>query len=90
MDVFTDTYSFFFCLASMDICTFCFKLQIAGYSDKQHVLLKKLMEKITKFEVDRKRFDILKELVSSFITFHVFHQSYLYTCTLVSESKEDI
>lgn len=36
-------------------------LSIRGYSDKQHVLLSKIMDKLTNFVVDQQRFDILKE-----------------------------
>lgn len=40
---------------------FFFQLSIRGYNDKQHVLLSKIMDKLTNFEVDQQRFDILKE-----------------------------
>lgn len=43
---------------------FCLQLGIGGYSSKQHVLLDKIMEKLTNFKVDPKRFEILKEIVS--------------------------
>lgn len=36
-------------------------LCVKGYSDKQHILLRKIMEKMTTFEIDEKRFDIIKE-----------------------------
>lgn len=36
-------------------------LGIGGYSSKQHVLLDKIMEKLTNFKVDPKRCEILKE-----------------------------
>ncbi|XP_029847495.1 insulin-degrading enzyme isoform X2 [Ixodes scapularis] len=36
-------------------------LSIKGYNDKQHVLLSKIMDKMTNFTVDQQRFDILKE-----------------------------
>ncbi|XP_039639497.1 insulin-degrading enzyme isoform X1 [Perca fluviatilis] len=36
-------------------------LSVKGYSDKQHILLKKIIEKMATFEVDEKRFDIIKE-----------------------------
>jgi insulysin len=36
-------------------------LSVRGYNDKQHVLLEKLMEKITSLEIDPQRFDILLE-----------------------------
>lgn len=40
------------------------QLSIKGYNDKQHVLLSKIMDKMTNFTVDQQRFDILKEAVS--------------------------
>ncbi|XP_056616513.1 insulin-degrading enzyme isoform X2 [Triplophysa dalaica] len=36
-------------------------LSVKGYNDKQHILLKKIIEKMTTFEIDEKRFDIIKE-----------------------------
>ncbi|KAG7247423.1 hypothetical protein CRUP_023531, partial [Coryphaenoides rupestris] len=36
-------------------------LSVKGYNDKQHILLKKIMEKMTRFQIDEKRFDIIKE-----------------------------
>lgn len=41
-----------------------FQLGIGGYNSKQHVLLDKIMEKLTNFKIDSKRFEILKENVS--------------------------
>ncbi|XP_063610244.1 insulin-degrading enzyme-like isoform X2 [Penaeus indicus] len=36
-------------------------LNVKGYNDKQHVLLEKIMERMTTFTVDPKRFEILKD-----------------------------
>ncbi|XP_023863299.1 insulin-degrading enzyme isoform X1 [Salvelinus sp. IW2-2015] len=36
-------------------------LSVKGYNDKQHILLKKIIEKMANFEIDEKRFDIIKE-----------------------------
>uniref|UniRef100_A0A4W5RA02 Insulin-degrading enzyme n=2 Tax=Hucho hucho TaxID=62062 RepID=A0A4W5RA02_9TELE len=36
-------------------------LSVKGYNDKQHILLKKIIEKMAAFEIDEKRFDIIKE-----------------------------
>ncbi|XP_035029191.2 insulin-degrading enzyme isoform X2 [Hippoglossus stenolepis] len=36
-------------------------LSVKGYSDKQHILLKKIIEKMATFEIDERRFDIIKE-----------------------------
>lgn len=40
------------------------QLSVKGYSDKQHILLKKIIEKMATFEIDEKRFNIIKEAVS--------------------------
>uniref|UniRef100_A0A8C3CB21 Insulin degrading enzyme n=1 Tax=Cairina moschata TaxID=8855 RepID=A0A8C3CB21_CAIMO len=37
------------------------KLSVKGYNDKQHILLKKIIEKMATFEIDEKRFEIIKE-----------------------------
>lgn len=44
-------------------CT-CQQLSVKGYNDKQHIILKKIMEKMVTFEIDDKRFEIIKEAVS--------------------------
>ncbi|XP_018580177.1 insulin-degrading enzyme [Anoplophora glabripennis] len=36
-------------------------LGIGGYNNKQHILLEKIMEKLTNFKIDPKRFNICKE-----------------------------
>ncbi|XP_044152189.1 insulin-degrading enzyme isoform X2 [Bufo gargarizans] len=36
-------------------------LCVKGYNDKQHILLKKIIEKMATFEIDEKRFEIIKE-----------------------------
>ncbi|XP_061645273.1 insulin-degrading enzyme isoform X3 [Phyllopteryx taeniolatus] len=36
-------------------------LSVKGYNDKQDILLKKIIEKMATFEIDEKRFDIIKE-----------------------------
>ncbi|XP_052006839.1 insulin-degrading enzyme isoform X2 [Xyrauchen texanus] len=36
-------------------------LSVKGYNDKQHSLLKKIIEKMATFQIDEKRFDIIKE-----------------------------
>lgn len=43
----------------------CVQLGVGGYNHKQHVLLSKIMEKLTNFQIDPKRFEILKENVST-------------------------
>ena len=41
-------------------------LAVKGYSDKQGVLLDKIMDKLTSFKVDTNRFNILKEAYARF------------------------
>ncbi|XP_051504314.1 insulin-degrading enzyme isoform X2 [Myxocyprinus asiaticus] len=36
-------------------------LSVKGYNDKQHILLKKIIEKMATFQIDEKRFEIIKE-----------------------------
>ncbi|KAM4032052.1 insulin-degrading enzyme isoform 1-T1 [Anomaloglossus baeobatrachus] len=36
-------------------------LSVKGYNDKQHILLRKIIEKMATFEIDEKRFEIIKE-----------------------------
>ncbi|XP_029031759.1 insulin-degrading enzyme isoform X2 [Betta splendens] len=36
-------------------------LSVKGYNDKQHILLRKIIEKMATFEIDERRFDIIKE-----------------------------
>lgn len=46
---------------SLDNTIYGIVLSIKGYNDKQHVLLSKIMDKLTKFQIDEQRFKILKE-----------------------------
>lgn len=48
------------------LCHCLLQLSVKGYSDKQHILLKKIVEKMATFEIDERRFDIIKEAVSSY------------------------
>lgn len=36
---------------------------MSGYDDKQHILLQRIMEKMTGFSIDPQRFDVLKDNV---------------------------
>lgn len=40
------------------------QLTISGYNDKQGVLLDKILERMTNFQINSKRFELLKEIVS--------------------------
>ena len=55
-----------------------FQLGVGGYSSKQHVLLDKIMEKLTNFKIDPKRFEILKENVSIEKDFFLCFTVYTY------------
>lgn len=50
------------------------QLSVKGYNDKQHILLKKIVEKMATFEIDERRFDIIKEAVSPRNTGEGSHQ----------------
>ncbi|KAK9508348.1 hypothetical protein O3M35_005934 [Rhynocoris fuscipes] len=52
-------------------------LAIGGYNDKQKVLLEKIVEKMTNFKIDPKRFEILKESVSNILHIY-FIYVYIY------------
>lgn len=55
------------------LCHFRPQLSVKGYNDKQHILLKKIIEKMATFEIDEKRFDIIKEAV--WVGIHRFSQN---------------
>ena len=46
-------------------CICCVQMSIRGYSHKQHILLQKIMDKMTMNEIDAQRFNIIKENVSA-------------------------
>jgi secreted Zn-dependent insulinase-like peptidase len=58
-------------------CIRGFQLGVGGYNSKQHVLLDKIMEKLTHFKIDPKRFEILKENVSIEEVVFMFYFIYL-------------
>lgn len=59
----TDTHKLFVQIGLTPVCVSS-QLTVKGYNDKQHILLKKIVEKMATFEIDEKRFDIIKEAVS--------------------------
>lgn len=72
-------------------------LKLQGYSDKQHVLLRKLIDKITKFEINEQRFNILLEayvrLLKNFRAEQPHQHAIYYTNLLVAEhlwTKEEL
>lgn len=64
------------------------QLSVKGYNDKQHILLKKIIEKMATFEIDEKRFDIIKEAVRRVLqlnplqSVHVIHD--LWMCQMIT------
>lgn len=49
-----------------------FQLSVGGFSDKQNIFLDKIMNKLTSFKVDSKRFDIYKETVCRVILLYIY------------------
>ncbi|XP_067129485.1 insulin-degrading enzyme [Centruroides vittatus] len=64
-------------------------LSVKGYNDKQHVLLQKIMDKLTNFKIDPKRFEILKEAyirgLKNFEAEQPHQHAIYYTCLLLAE-----
>ncbi|CAL1267103.1 unnamed protein product [Larinioides sclopetarius] len=64
-------------------------LSIKGYSSKQHILLQKIMDKLTTIQICKKRFDILKEglrkCLSNFRAEQPHRHAFYYTSMLLSE-----
>ncbi|XP_060063916.1 insulin-degrading enzyme-like [Ylistrum balloti] len=64
-------------------------LSISGYNDKQHVLLKKIMDRLTQFSVDPDQFGIIKEklerIYKNFRAEQPSSQVSSYTSELMSE-----
>lgn len=64
------------------------QLGISGYNNKLHVLLDKIMEKMTNFKIDPKRYEILKENVSILVDIlYIFIKMLLYK---LPKSKEHL
>ncbi|KFM79353.1 Insulin-degrading enzyme, partial [Stegodyphus mimosarum] len=64
-------------------------LSIKGYNDKQHVLLQKIIERLTNFEIEPKRFEILKEelrrCLRNFRAEQPHRHAIYYTSLLIAE-----
>ncbi|XP_049939528.1 insulin-degrading enzyme [Schistocerca serialis cubense] len=72
-------------------------LGIGGYNNKQHVLLDKIVEKLTNFKIDPKRFDILKEHyirgLKNFEAEQPYQHAVYYSAVLLAEqawTKEEL
>ncbi|CAH1259207.1 IDE [Branchiostoma lanceolatum] len=77
--------------------TYGFYLAIGGYDDKQSILLKKVLDKMTSFTIDPKRFTIIKELytraLENFKAEQPYQHAVYYTTLLLSEvgwTKEEL
>ncbi|GLV31928.1 Insulin degrading metalloproteinase [Carabus blaptoides fortunei] len=64
-------------------------LGVGGYSSKQHVLLDKIMDKLTNFKIDPKRFEILKEnyvrTLKNFAAEQPYQHAVYYLAVLLTE-----
>ncbi|KAJ8317306.1 hypothetical protein KUTeg_005210 [Tegillarca granosa] len=82
---------------SLDCTIYGMSLSVRGYNEKQHVLLKKILEKLTSFKADPKRFEIWKEMYSrslkNFNAEQPHQHAIYYTSVLMSEvywTKEEL
>ncbi|KAF7268841.1 hypothetical protein GWI33_018185 [Rhynchophorus ferrugineus] len=72
-------------------------LGIGGYNDKQHILLEKIMDKLTNFQIDAKRLYILKENyirnLKNFAAEQPYQHAVYYLTVLLTEhswTKEEL
>ncbi|KAK2177670.1 hypothetical protein NP493_586g01027 [Ridgeia piscesae] len=72
-------------------------MSIRGYSHKQHILLQKIMDKMTTFEINTQRFNIIKEnyirSMNNFRAEQPHQHAVYYTSMIVSEqlwTKEEL
>uniref|UniRef100_A0A1B6DGR0 Peptidase M16 C-terminal domain-containing protein n=1 Tax=Clastoptera arizonana TaxID=38151 RepID=A0A1B6DGR0_9HEMI len=72
-------------------------LAFGGYNDKQHILLEKIMDRMTNFKIDPKRFEIIKEAyirsLKNFETEQPYQHGMFYLAVLLSETawtKEEL
>ncbi|KAL5021570.1 hypothetical protein ScPMuIL_000725 [Solemya velum] len=74
---------------NLDSTIYGIHLSLKGYNDKLGVLLKKIMQKLTSFQVDPKRYEILKELFTrslrNFNAEQPHQHAMYYTSVLMSE-----
>ncbi|XP_056631781.1 insulin-degrading enzyme isoform X2 [Diorhabda carinulata] len=64
-------------------------LGIGGYNNKQHIFLQKIMEKLTNFKIDPKRFNIIKETyvrnLKNFAAEQPYQHAVYYLTVLLTE-----
>ncbi|XP_068597613.1 insulin-degrading enzyme [Brachionichthys hirsutus] len=72
-------------------------LSVRGYNDKQHILLKRIIEKMATFEIDEKRFDAIKDVytrsLDNFRAEQPHQHAMYYLCLLMTEvawTKEEL
>ncbi|XP_071947721.1 insulin-degrading enzyme-like [Antedon mediterranea] len=74
---------------SLDSTFYGLYLNISGYNDKQDILLKKVLEKLTNLQIDVNRFEVLKEMYSrmlkNFSAEQPHQHAVYYTTVLMSE-----
>ncbi|XP_076308148.1 insulin-degrading enzyme-like [Tachypleus tridentatus] len=88
-------YAFAACMAGLtyELCDteYGINLYIYGYNDKQHILLKKILEVMTHFKVDPKRFQIQKEMyiqdLKNFSARPLYKQTSYYISELLCEKS---
>ncbi|XP_041369113.1 insulin-degrading enzyme-like [Gigantopelta aegis] len=74
---------------SLDSSIYGIHLSVRGYNEKQHVLLKKVLDKLTSFKLDPKRYEIIKDLYArslrNFVAEQPHQHAIYYTSVLMSE-----
>ncbi|CAG0886100.1 unnamed protein product [Darwinula stevensoni] len=74
---------------SLDCSKYGLQLTIYGFSDKQHVLLDKIMDKLTHFKANPKRFILLKELYERSLKNFKAEQPMQHACYYLSQLTTD-
>ncbi|XP_022094344.1 insulin-degrading enzyme-like [Acanthaster planci] len=74
---------------NIDSTVYGINIQLGGYNDKQMLLLKKILEKMTNFEIDVNRFEVIKEtysrMLQNFRAEQPHQHAVYYTSVLMSE-----
>ncbi|PIK49484.1 putative insulin-degrading enzyme isoform X5 [Apostichopus japonicus] len=74
---------------SIDSTIYGLQVSIGGYSDKEPILLRKIMEKLTKFQIDETRFQVIKEtytrMLQNFVAEQPHQHAVYFTSVIISE-----
>ncbi|KAJ8025523.1 Insulin-degrading enzyme [Holothuria leucospilota] len=74
---------------SIDSTIYGIQISIGGYSHKEPILLKKIMEKLTQFTIDETRFQVIKEtytrMLQNFVAEQPHQHAAYYTSVIISE-----